>query len=113
MFKSPAEIAHMERSGRIADTAFEALFNELRPGMLETEAAAVVVNAMHREGAIESFRTCVVGGKLSGLKHAYPRERKLELRNALSTSARAIAAMRPTRAAPAFWERSGTRIRQS
>ncbi|MET0606017.1 MAG: Xaa-Pro peptidase family protein [Beijerinckiaceae bacterium] len=78
MFKSPAEIAHMERSGRIADTAFEALFNELRPGMLETEAAAVVVNAMHREGAIESFRTCVVGGKLSGLKHAYPRERKLE-----------------------------------
>jgi Xaa-Pro aminopeptidase len=78
MIKSPAEIAYMERSGEIADAAFVALFAALKPGMLETEAAAVVVETMHKLGAIESFRTCVVGGKLAGLKHAYPRERRLE-----------------------------------
>ena len=78
MIKSSAEIAYMDRSGQIADMAFKALFAALKPGMLETEAAAVVVDAMHREGAIESFRTCVVGGRLAGLKHAYPRERRLE-----------------------------------
>lgn len=78
LIKSPAEIAYMTRSGEIADAAFTALFAALAPGMLETEAAAVVVDAMHRMGATESFRTCVVGGKLAGLKHAYPRERRLE-----------------------------------
>jgi Xaa-Pro aminopeptidase len=78
LIKSPAEIAYMTRSGEIANAAFVALFAAMKPGMLETEAAAVVVDAMHRLGAIESFRTCVVGGKLAGLKHAYPRERRLE-----------------------------------
>lgn len=77
LIKSPAEIAYMEKAGHIADEAFIALFKALRPGMLETEAAAIVVDTMHKLGAIESFQTCVVGGRLSGLKHAYPRERQL------------------------------------
>lgn len=78
VIKSPEEIACMDEAGRIADAAFDALFKVLKPGMLETEASAVVVDTMHRQGAIESFRTCVVGGKLAGLKHAYPRKRVLE-----------------------------------
>ncbi len=78
MIKSPAEIAYMEKSGRIADEAFAALFRAMRPGVLETEVAAAAVERMHTLGAIESFRTCVVGGALAGLKHSYPRERRLE-----------------------------------
>jgi Xaa-Pro aminopeptidase len=78
LIKSAEEIAAMEQSGRIADAAFEALFAKLAPGVLETEVAAAAVEKMVSLGAIESFRTCVVGGKVAGLKHAYPRERKLE-----------------------------------
>ncbi|WP_342362161.1 Xaa-Pro peptidase family protein [Terrarubrum flagellatum] len=78
LIKSAAEIAVMEESGKIADAAFDALFARLAPGVLETECAAAVVETMYARGAIESFRTCVVGGKLAGLKHAYARERKLE-----------------------------------
>src|SRR5262249_33635955 len=78
LIKSREEIAYMEEAGRIADAAFDALFEKLVPGALETEAAAAAVETMVRLGAIESFRTCVVGGKLAGLKHAYPRTRKLE-----------------------------------
>ena len=78
LIKSGEEIACMERSGRIADAAFEAVFGALRPGTLETEVAAAAVGAMHAAGGIESFRTCVVGGRLAGLKHAYPRERRLQ-----------------------------------
>jgi Xaa-Pro aminopeptidase len=78
LIKSPEEIAYMEEAGRIADAAFDALFAKLVPGALETEVAAAAVETMLRRDAIESFRTCVVGGKLAGLKHAYPRARKLE-----------------------------------
>jgi Xaa-Pro aminopeptidase len=78
LIKSAEEIALMEEAGRIADAAFAALFAKLAPDRLETEVAAAVVETMLRMGAIESFRTCVVGGKLAGLKHAYPRARKLQ-----------------------------------
>ena len=50
--------------GATGDAAFEALFAALEPGAEEAEAAAAAVDAMVRRGAIESFRTCVVGGKL-------------------------------------------------
>jgi Xaa-Pro aminopeptidase len=78
VIKSAEEIAVMEESGRIADAAFAALFTKLVPDMLEIEVAAAAVGTMLRMGAIEAFRTCVVGGKLAGLKHAYPRARKLQ-----------------------------------
>jgi Xaa-Pro aminopeptidase len=78
MIKSAEEIDRMEESGRIADAAFEALFAALVPGAEETELAAAAVKAMIERGAIESFRTCVVGGKLAGLKHSYPKRRRLK-----------------------------------
>lgn len=78
LIKSAEEIAYMEESGRIADAAFAAIFAALVPGAVETDVAAAAVDRMHRMAAIESFRTCVVGGKLAGLKHSYPRQRKLE-----------------------------------
>jgi Xaa-Pro aminopeptidase len=77
LIKSEAEIACMEEAGRIADAAFTSVFAALVPGAEETEVAAAAVATMLERGAIESFRTCVVGGKLAGLKHSYPRRRKL------------------------------------
>jgi Xaa-Pro aminopeptidase len=77
MIKSAEEIARMEEAGRIADAAFAAVFAALVPGAEETEVAAAAVATMLRMGAIESFRTCVVGGTLAGLKHSYPRRRRL------------------------------------
>jgi Xaa-Pro aminopeptidase len=73
MIKSGEEILRMEEAGRIADAAFAAVFEALVPGTEETEVAAAAVATMLRMGAIESFRTCVVGGVLAGLKHSYPR----------------------------------------
>jgi Xaa-Pro aminopeptidase len=77
MIKSPAEIERMQEAGHIADAAFTSLFATMAPGVEETEAAAAAVATMLRMGAIEAFRTCVVGGRLAGLKHSYPRRRKL------------------------------------
>ena len=77
MIKSAEEITRMEEAGRIADAAFAAVFDALVPGAEETEVAAAAVATMLRMGAIESFRTCVVGGVLAGLKHSYPRKRRL------------------------------------
>lgn len=78
LIKSAEEVSYMEEAGRIADEAFGALLAAMKPGVEEVAVAAAVVEKMHELGAIESFRTCVVGGKLAGLKHAYPRQRKLE-----------------------------------
>lgn len=77
LIKSEPEIACMAEAGRIADEAFRAVFATLAPGVLETEVAAAAGAVMLRLGAIESFRTCVVGGKLAGLKHSYPKLRRL------------------------------------
>ena len=77
MIKSGAELDRMDEAGRIADAAFEAVFDALQPGVEETDVAAAAVSVMLRRGSIEAFRTCVVGGALSGLKHSYPRRRKL------------------------------------
>ena len=78
LIKSAAEIACMRQAGHIADEAFKAVFATLAPGVLEAEVAAAAGATILRLGGIESFRTCVVGGKLAGLKHSYPKMRKLE-----------------------------------
>ncbi len=77
MIKSAPEIERMDEAGRIADAAFEAVFEALQPGAEETEVAAAAVAVMLRRGSIEAFRTCVVGGNLAGLKHSYPKRRRL------------------------------------
>ena len=77
LIKSAAEIACMAEAGRIADAAFKAVFDALVPGALETEVAAAAGATILRMGAIEAFRTCVVGGHLAGLKHSYPKLRRL------------------------------------
>ncbi len=78
LLKSASEIDCMREAGRIADAAFAAVFDTLRPGVEETTVAAAAMETIIRRGAIESFRTCVVGGRLAGLKHSYPRRRQLE-----------------------------------
>ena len=77
MIKSAPELERMDEAGRIADAAFGAVFDALLPGVEETEVAAAAVSVILKRGSIEAFRTCVVGGALSGLKHSYPRRRKL------------------------------------
>jgi Xaa-Pro aminopeptidase len=77
LIKSEAEIACMVEAGSIADAAFSAVFATLAPGVEDTAVAAAAVATMVARGAIEAFRTCVVGGALAGLKHSYPRGRKL------------------------------------
>jgi Xaa-Pro aminopeptidase len=79
LIKSAPEIDCMREAGRIADAAFAAVFEALEPGVEETVVAAAAMETIIRLGAIESFRTCVVGGRLAGLKHSYPKRRRLEV----------------------------------
>ncbi len=77
IMKGDEEIAKMREAGRIADAAYGALFEALRPGVEETTVAAAAVHRMHTMGGREGFATSVVGGAQAGLKHGHPRRRPL------------------------------------
>ena len=78
LLKSDEEIAKMREAGRIADEAYAALFGAIAPGAEETAAAAAAVHRMHMMGGREGFRTSVIAGAQAGLKHGYPRRRKMQ-----------------------------------
>ncbi len=77
LIKSPAEIALLRRAGAIADEAFAAIFATIGEGVEDFAVAAAAVGRMRALGATEAFETCVVAGPPVGLKHGYPRHRKL------------------------------------
>lgn len=78
LIKSQAEIALMRRAGEIADAAFAAVFEAIDIGVADYAVAAAAVGTMRGLGAYEAFETCVVGPPHVGLKHGYPRGRRLE-----------------------------------
>jgi Xaa-Pro aminopeptidase len=47
---SPEELACLEEAGRIGDAAVEAIIDELRPGMHETDLFAIIYERLAREG---------------------------------------------------------------
>lgn len=79
MIKDEEEIHLIEKAVKIADKAFARLLPELKEGMTELEAAALLEFYLKQEGASEtSFPTIVASGKRSSLPHGQPTEKKFD-----------------------------------
>jgi Xaa-Pro aminopeptidase len=76
--KSPAEIELIARAAAIADGAFEAILEEVRPGV-EERALALALDRLLVEAGAErpAFETIVAYGERSALPHARPTRRTL------------------------------------
>lgn len=77
--KSEPEIQLLRRANAVAETAFEAVRSELRPGVTESHLAARAFAAMMEGGAEgPSFSLALVAGPRSGLKHVLPTNYRLQ-----------------------------------
>ncbi len=79
MVKSPAEIAMMRESARIADVAMQALIDEMAPGMMEMEIQGLAQYVMSRNGGEEpAIRTAVRSGPRGAAHHVPPSRRRIQ-----------------------------------
>lgn len=77
--KDRAEMAALERAIDIADRAYERVLSQLRPGLLETEVAAMVQGAVSDLGGDGlAFSTIVASGARGALPHATPQPLPIE-----------------------------------
>jgi Xaa-Pro aminopeptidase len=77
MIKSKAEIEAIRKSLAVAESAFSALIESLRPGMTESEAAWSLEKRIRESGAEGlSFPIIAASGPNSALPHAIPGNRK-------------------------------------
>jgi len=78
VIKSKEEIGNIQQALSVAEYAFKAFREVIRPGMTEKEAAWELEKCMHEAGAQRpSFPTIVASGPNSALPHAIPGDRRL------------------------------------
>lgn len=74
--KDEAEIEAIKKALSIAETVFTRIFDSIRPGITEKEAAWLIEKEMREAGAESmSFPTIVASGPNSALPHAIPSDR--------------------------------------
>jgi Xaa-Pro aminopeptidase len=79
-YKDTAEIKLMERAGKLADHAMEALRGKLAIGVTEYELAATASYAMMVEGAeSHGFDPIVASGPTSAYPHSSPTKRRVRI----------------------------------
>lgn len=79
LVKSPLEIEVIRAASKLADTAMAAARDALKPGMLETEIEAVIMDSMMRNGGgYPGIRTMIGSGPRSGTHHSPPQHRRLK-----------------------------------
>ena len=77
--KDQIELDRMKQAAAIADEAFSRLLTELRPGMMELEAAALLEYHMRKLGSEgPAFDTIVASGIRSALPHGTAGDKKIE-----------------------------------
>jgi Xaa-Pro aminopeptidase len=77
--KSEREVAVMRKSLRITSDAMRSGCEAIKEGVTENKIAGIINGTMMSEGAHDfAFFTMVVSGPKTGLKHAYPTERKMK-----------------------------------
>lgn len=77
--KSAFEVQLLGEAARITDMAFEAIREELKPGLTEFEVAARLNYHIQRQGADLSFAGTVVGGNDHPIPIRMPTERPLQV----------------------------------
>lgn len=79
MIKDEQELSYIEEAVRIADAAFSRLLPQVRLGMTELEAAALLEYYIKQCGGSKtSFPTIVASGKRSSLPHGQPTDKKID-----------------------------------
>jgi Xaa-Pro aminopeptidase len=79
--KDAGEIAVMKRAAKIGCKLYETLLAKMRPGMRETDVAALLEGEARRHGAeAMSFETIVASGKRSSLPHGRASTERLPAR---------------------------------
>lgn len=79
LLKTPDELAHIAQAQEITDAAFQAVLEDLRPGLTEREVAVRLERAMLERGAEGiAFPIAVASGPHAALPHYRPTQRKLE-----------------------------------
>lgn len=82
--KEPEEIAAIQAAVDLGDAAFGHLSERLEPGWTEREAAWEIEKYMREHGGeAVSFETIVAGGAWGAMPHAFPRDRKLQVGEAI------------------------------
>ncbi len=77
--KTPDELENIIAAQRIAETALEEIFNDIRPGVTEREIAARLTYLMLHHGAENmSFDPIVVSGTNSSKPHGVPSDKPIE-----------------------------------
>lgn len=77
--KTADELAKIKKSVQLNERVFQEVYQGLRPGVTEREAALRFENAMRLAGAERpSFETIVAGGPNGALPHAIPSNRPLQ-----------------------------------
>lgn len=77
--KSPAELDCLAESARITGMGIEAAANAVRPGMLDSEIAAIGASALHEAGSeFMSMQPIVTTGPRSSVIHLNHQRRKIE-----------------------------------
>jgi len=61
IFKSPAEIALMQRANDIVIAAYKATFPMLKPGMTQGELSGIIATAIRRLGGVSDGALCLFG----------------------------------------------------
>jgi Xaa-Pro dipeptidase len=61
MYKSPAEIALMQRANDIVIAAYKAVFPMLKPGMTQGELSGIIATAIRRLGGVSDGALCLFG----------------------------------------------------
>jgi Xaa-Pro aminopeptidase len=76
--KEPEELASMERSAALADSAVRYIMAEIRPGMTEKEAAWEIEKYLReRNSQAMPFEIIVASGPNAALPHARPKDRPI------------------------------------
>lgn len=76
--KSPEELVKIRAAQQLAEAALEHLYEQLRPGMTEREAALTLDFYMRRNGAEDiSFDTIALTGAHTSMPHGVPDDREI------------------------------------
>lgn len=91
-YKSPAELDRIRRAAAIADDAFEALGQQLRPGMSELEISALITALLAERGSeVPAQHALVSSGPTAWADvHAFPSRRRIERGEVVSVDASAV-----------------------
>ena len=77
LLKRPDEIEKMQRAAQITDRAGDSVFEEMRPGDSESQAALMIGATVGELGGTLAFPSLVQSGPNSSMPHLQPSNRKL------------------------------------